>query len=117
MRKYRSGQFLIKNRAQADRLARLYAGMSAHAPQIRTIFFISAIGAVCYIPGVDDDRLLNGAKRCPENLLKYGNRDAYLTMLEYIYNFGRSAPKKFALKMDAEKAMARRNPATRNKVE
>ena len=40
-------------------------------------------------------------------------RDAYLTMLEHIYNFGHS--KKLPMKFAAEAAMAKRNPANKNK--
>jgi len=107
-RKYKNGEFVVKNRGQADRVARLYAAMSTYAPQIKTRFFIAALWAVCCVPGLDEERLVSGARRCPENLIKYGNRDAYLTMLEHIYNFGRT--KKVPLKIEAENILSKRNP-------
>lgn len=105
--KYLSGEYEVKTRGLADRVARLYSGISEGAKHIRTRFFINALFATVAISGLDDERLLSGARRCPESLIKYGNRDAYLTMLEYIYNFGRM--NKFPLKIEAENAMNKRN--------
>lgn len=65
--------------------------------------------AVCRVKEFEADRLLHGAERCREKLVAYSNRDAYLDMLEGMYNFNRNARNLFALKMEATKAMRERN--------
>ena len=108
MDKFRDGVFVITNRAAADRVAGLYAEFCQISKAVKTRFFISALFVICLVDGVDDKRLIRGAKRCPESLLKYGSREAYLAMLEHVYNFGHS--KKQPLKIAAENAMRERNP-------
>ena len=51
--------------------------------------------------------MLQNADRCREKLIAYSTRDAYLEMLESIYNFGRS--KMLGLKVAALMAMRERN--------
>lgn len=45
--------------------------------------------AVCRVPGFDAKRLIGGAERCRDKLGSYSTREAYLEMMEEIYNFGR----------------------------
>jgi len=111
MNVFRQGEFTITGRKMADRVARLYAEFRQLSKAMSTRFFIAAIFAVCQVDGIDDHRLVKGARRCPENLVKYGSRDAYLTMLEHVYNFGRS--RKEPIKIAAENAMRERNPIKR----
>lgn len=115
LQRFRSGRFVVKDRARADRVANLYNQIGALCPAVKTRFLLSALTAVCAIPQLDDERLLTCARRCPEQLMKYGSRDGYLAMLETIYNYGRHA--KLPLKFLAENIIRERNPATRNKPE
>lgn len=64
------------------------------------------------IPGFDVGRLLSTAEHCVDKLRPYSTRDAYLVMLEEVYNFQKKTrvPVKFA----AEEAMRERNAAPKN---
>jgi len=67
--------------------------------------------AVCRVAGLDVTRLRSGAKRRRDRLISYSTRDAYLGMLEEVYNFGRHSL--VALKMEATAAMRARSAATK----
>jgi hypothetical protein len=45
--------------------------------------------AVCRVEEFDPERLLHNAAKCRDKLVSYSTRDAYLGMLEQIYNFNR----------------------------
>lgn len=109
LEQFKDGRFKIKSRDMADRVASLLAGLCVYNKKIKGRFLIAALFAVCLIEDFSDHRLLSGAKRQPELLMQYGSRDGYMTMLEYVYNFGRSS--KYPLKINAENAIRRRNPA------
>lgn len=64
--------------------------------------------SVCRVPDFDAGRLLQCAARCRERLVSYSTRDAYLGMLEEVYNFGRK--QLFGLKSAAVMAMRDRFP-------
>jgi hypothetical protein len=57
--------------------------------------------------------LIGGAERCREKLVSYSTRDAYLDLLESVYNFGRK--QLVSLKLPAIEAMRKRNVATKAK--
>lgn len=56
--------------------------------------------AVCRVEEFEPKRLLRNAERCREKLMPYSTREAYLVMLEEIYNFRQQ--KLVALKVLAE---------------
>lgn len=114
MARFREGKFQIRNRSGADRVAHLYTEIGAVCPAVKTTFFIQALFAMCLVEGLEDDRLISGAKRCRELLHKFGGRDGYLSMLEDVYNFGRHT--RVAIKIAAENALRQRNPRTRGTV-
>lgn len=107
--RFQSGEFKIKSFEKASRIARLFARIGCLSPRIKTSYFADALSAICNLPDLDDNRLVAGAERRPEVLIRYGSRDGYLTMLEDIYNFGRQ--NRVALKIPAENIMRSRNPA------
>lgn len=112
---FKAGTFKVKSRQLAERVANLYVGIGAYNKAIKCKFFASALFAVCLVPGLDDKRLLAGAAKHPEMLMKYGSRDGFLDMLERLYNFGRHT--KFPVRIYAENALRERNPANRNGTE
>lgn len=75
---------------------------------------LAACQAVCRVAEFDPARLKANLKRCSEKLAPFSTRDAYLQMLEEIYNYGRS--KLFALRIAAIEAMRERDPS-RSKAE
>jgi len=109
MRAFRDGEYRIKTREMADRVAHLYNQIGGLSKDIKSRFFLLALYAVCQIPDgvVDFKRLVRGAHRCPGALLKYGDRIGFLQMLEHIYNYGYT--KRFPLRIEAENAMAAKN--------
>jgi len=103
-----AGTFKIKDRLYAQRVASIYSATVAMAPRLRNARFIEACMAVCRIESFDLSRFTQGLDRCREKLVPYSTRDAYLDMIEAVYNFGRKnlSP----LKVSALQAMRERNP-------
>lgn len=109
---FKRGDFRVRSREKADRVANLYNQIGELNPSIKTKFFIGALMAAVLIQDFDDAQLLRGAQRMPEMLKKYGTREGYLDMIENLYNFGRKT--KRAIRIEAENALRSRNPAYRN---
>jgi hypothetical protein len=104
-----SGDFKVKDREWADAVAGIYVPLVAMAPGVKNARFTEACMAVCRVTEFDPRRLLQNANRCRDKLVGYSTRDAYLDMLEAVYNFGRT--KLFALKTAAIMTMRERNAA------
>jgi len=107
-----TGKFKIKDRAWADAVASLYMGLVELSSAVRRNAMVEACMAVSRVPEFDPKRLIAGAKRCREKLVCYSSRDAYLDMLETVYNFGRG--QSFGLKAAASNAMRDRYPFKSN---
>ena len=101
------GVFKVKDRAWAESVAGIYGPLVTMAPAIKNARLIEACMAVCRVPEFDPKRLLANTERCREKLIAYSTKDAYLDMLETIYNFGRV--KLVGLKVAATMAMRERN--------
>lgn len=85
-----SGKFKIKDKPWAESVASLYLQTTALSPgSLRNATFLGAIMAVCRVKEFNPERFLKNAKRCRDRLVSYSTRDAYLTMMEEVYNFGR----------------------------
>lgn len=102
------GTFKIKDRKWAEDVATIYSGISALAPCLRTSHFIAACMGVCRVDGFDGKRLIHNANRCREKLVAYATREAYLDLLETVYNYGRQK-QLIPLKIMAINAMKARN--------
>lgn len=83
------GTFRIKDRAWAELVAGIYGPIVTMNRSLNNPRFIEACMGVCRVPGFEPTRLVSGAERCREKLVPYATKDAYLDMLESIYNFGR----------------------------
>lgn len=105
---FMDGSFKIKDQPWAESVASIYGPLVQMGPAMKNTRFIEACMAVCRVKEFDKRRLLLGANRCREKLVAYSTRDAYLDMLEVVYNFGRS--NLFGLKAAAMMAMRERNP-------
>jgi hypothetical protein len=102
-----SGKFKIKDRKWAEAVAGIYVPLVALSDDIKNARFLEACMAVCRVKDFDAERLIHSAKRCRDLLVSYSTREAYLDMLQEIYNFGRS--KLVDLKVSAVMAMRERN--------
>jgi len=101
------GTFKVKDEKWANAVAGIYGPMLAMSSALDTARFLEACMAVCRVREFDTDRLLHNAAKCREKLVAYSNRDAFLDMLEEVYNFGRS--KLVGLRTAAIMAMRERN--------
>ncbi len=106
---FTDGTFKVKDQGWADAVAGLYSQMATLSPMLRNESFLAGCMAVCRVQEFDVGRLLRNAARCREKLVSYSTRDAYLDMLEAVYNWGRA--KLFGLKTAAINAMRERNAA------
>lgn len=102
-----SGRFKVKDREWADAVAELYSQITELASSLKTANFIGACMAVCRTKAFSPKRLIEGAKRCRDKLVPYSTRDAYLDLMETLYNYGRQSLS--PLKIDAVNAMRERN--------
>lgn len=101
------GTFKVKDRAWADAVAGIYVPLVAMSKHVRNARMLEACMAVCRVPDFDSKRLLDNTKRCQEKLVSYSTRDAYLDLLETLYNFGRK--QLVGLRAAATMAMRDRN--------
>ncbi len=103
-----TGKFKIKDRKWADAVAGIYSQMTRIGPALKNNHFLGACMAVCRVTTFDSSRLIGGAERCRDKLVPYANRDAYLGMIEEVYNFGRK--QLVSIKNEAMMIMKERNP-------
>lgn len=103
------GKFEVVDRELADKFASIYVPFVSLNRVLRNARFIEACIAVCRVKNFDVNRLVSNAGRCREKLVQFASRDAYLEMLEAIYNFKRS--NLVGLRAEATMAMRARNPA------
>jgi hypothetical protein len=103
------GTFQIKDRPWAEAVARLYRPLYLLAPKTKGSRLLEACAAICRVPGFDESRLLRRAERYRDKLVPYATRDAYLVMLEEVYNKGKGPL--VSLKTLALQALRDRNPA------
>jgi hypothetical protein len=108
------GTFKIKDRTWADAVASIYGPLTTMSAVVKNARMLEACMAVCRVPDFDAKRLLANAERCREKLVSYSTRDAYLQMLEDIYNFGRKHL--VGLKSAAMMAMRERNATVKAKA-
>jgi hypothetical protein len=88
---FQSGEFAIGDRRWAHRVAGTHLRMTTLSSALNSVRFLEACMAACRVPEFDEERLLRNAKQCRERLVPYSTRNAYLDMLEDIYNFRRSS--------------------------
>lgn len=104
---FTDGTFRVKDRKWANAVAGIYSPLAAMSPSVKNARFIEACMAVCRVKVFEAERLLHSAERCRDKLVSFSTRDAYLQMIEEIYNFGRC--KLVGLKVEALMAMKNRN--------
>lgn len=101
------GTFKVKDQSWADAVAGIYGPLVALSPVLKNARFIEACMAACRVPTFEPKRLVSNAERCREKLVSFSTRDAYLDMVEQVYNFGRK--QLLGLKALATMAMRERN--------
>lgn len=104
-----AGKFKIKDLEWAECVGTVYSGVVEISPDVRSVRFIEACMACARVNGFDAARIIHNARQCRERLVSYSTRDAFLEMMEYVYNFKRQ--KTLPLKFLAVQAMRERNCA------
>jgi hypothetical protein len=103
------GTYKVKDQKWADAVAEIYVPLVAMAPAVNNVAFITACMATCRVAEFEAERLLQNAGRCRDKLQSFSTREAYLDMLEEIYNYGRK--QLLGLKALATMAMRDRSAA------
>jgi hypothetical protein len=109
---YYGGTFKVKDLPWAEQVGSLYSEIINRGPATKGSVLISSCMATCRVSGFDAKRMIQGCERCREKLVAYANREAMLTMLEEVYNFGRKTL--FALKNEAIMVMRERNAVNKS---
>lgn len=104
---FKDGTFTIKDSKWADAVAGLYCRLGELSSEVKSARLIEACMAVCRVDDFDSERLIRGASRCREKLVSYSTRDAYLDMMEEVYNYGRK--QLVSLKLPAIEVMRKRS--------
>jgi hypothetical protein len=106
----KEGTFTVKDkdRAAAERVARVYTACARFDQKVKNARFLAACMAVCRVPGFDEDRMVRHSQRCPELLLPFNTVEACLGMLERVYNHKVHARNAVPLKHEAEKLLKER---------
>lgn len=111
-RSYYDGDFKIVDRAWAEAVATIYAAIVHNSARCRSARLIEAVMAVTRVEKFDVQRMLANVDRCREKLVPFATKEAYLDMLETVYNYGRKTL--VGLKVAAINAMRERNAAKLN---
>ena len=109
------GKFVVKDREWAEKVASLYTSLIRSSKDVKSARLLEACMGCCRVDDFNGGRLIDNVSKCREKLLRYSTRDAFLAMLDDIYNFGRH--KRMPLKFMAQEAMAARNPAKKKATE
>lgn len=112
---FRQGEFRIRNREFAERVAYTYSSLAKMSKQVRNNQFQTAVSALCLVDKFDPDRLIRNAGKCTERLRSCSTRDAYMQDLEDIYNYGVPSRRLVALKIEAVRELAKRTRSGRFK--
>jgi hypothetical protein len=106
---FTNGDYKVKDRAWAVKVASLHQGVSRINPKLRSANLLIAFMAVCRLPEFDSQRLLANAASAPDKLVGYSTLDQCLRMLEEVYNFRRT--NRFPLEFKAREVMRARSAA------
>lgn len=104
---YELGTFQVRDREAANLTGRVFAALVSISAEVNSAVMAEALSAVFRISNVDANRIVDGAKRCPEKLVGFSSREGYLQMIEDLYNYGRRT--RYPIKVYAENALRARN--------
>lgn len=111
-KRFHSGDYKIKSRELALRVASLYQTLASINKKAKTVCYVHGLWACCNVDYFDETRIIKTARRRQEMIVQCGKTEVVLEVLEEIYNFSRKI--KMPLKFDAQQAMTARSPVRRN---
>jgi hypothetical protein len=107
-RAFEDGTYEATDQTFGITVATLYRSIYTKHPTLKHNCLLMALAACCRAPLFDAGRLLQNLTRCRAKVAEYSTRDAFLDMLEEIYNYGRH--ELYPLKIAAMQAMKERQP-------
>lgn len=102
--KFSQGEFKITHEKFATRVASLYKKLCSINKEAKHNQCLNALWACCLTPYFEEERLIRAATNRPEMISRVGTREAWLEVLQEIYNF--ASRSKMPLAFDAEQAVA-----------
>lgn len=87
---YANGSFRIREKSYAHIIASVYRTFLDMKVSVNKSRLLEALILVCRVDGFDKSRLIDGAKKTVEKFQNYSTCEAYMDMLEDMYNFRRS---------------------------
>lgn len=81
------GLFKVKAASFAHDVAGCYVSMAALSRSLRSNAFLGALIMAFSVDGFDGNRLVRKASKCRERLVPYSTKEAFLDMIEDVYNF------------------------------
>jgi hypothetical protein len=108
-RKFRNGEFKVKDRDFAHRVVSIYVPSIKASKNLRNRYYLLACSKAAMGAAFSVKRFTDSLAKHRELLVNFGSADAYMDMMENVYNFGRRDL--FPLKIEAIKAMRDRTPS------
>lgn len=105
---FKAGKFRVTDLDWAEKVVGVFCPIRAMTGKINRSAFLQACMSVCRVPYFEVSRMVSSAEKQRNQLESYSTREAYLTMLEEIYNKHRQSKFSHPLKFDAIEAMNNR---------
>jgi len=84
---FRNGKFEVKDKEAANMIASTYMAMVSISRTLKTARFLEALAVVCRVKEFEPARFLKKAMLQQDKLGSYSTREAYVDMIESVYNY------------------------------
>jgi len=82
-----AGDFVVRSEPFAHEVAGVYVAMISLSKELRANAFLGALIMAFCVNDFDGNRLVRKASKCRERLVSYSTKEAFLDMIEEVYNF------------------------------
>ncbi len=106
---FKQGNFRVKDFPWAEKVVGVFCPIRAMTAKINRSAFLQACMSTCRVNYFDISRMVTSAEKQRDKLESFSTRDAYLDMMETIYNHGRQAKNTRPLKFDSIETMRKRS--------
>jgi hypothetical protein len=104
------GEYKISSTDRAARIGLMFRSIWSRAKSMKDNALVNALYACTFVDGFEDYRIMEAAQKRIHLFSKQPTRDAYLQLLEEVYNFNRKV--RVPIKFEAEEAMRKRSDVT-----
>lgn len=109
---FKAGNFRVKNGELANRVAAIVGAASKIIPFSKEKSFVMAVAACCLVNGFSAHQFIEKVAKFPHMLTKQAGRDAYLEIIESVYNYASRKP--IPLAFSARSEVRKRNTRYKN---